>query len=124
QIGPADQSDDMGAFRVFDLPAGEYYVSAARRVAPIDSPNDTTFAPTYFPGTASLQAALRVPLGPAEEQSVSFPLMPVRTVRVSGVVLHADSTPPARAYVNLIATASDTTVNTIAGADAGPDGTF
>jgi hypothetical protein len=123
QVGPVDQSDDLGAFRVYDLPAGQYFVSAARRVAPIDSPNDTTFAPTYFPGTASLQAALRVSVGPGDEQSVSFPLMPVHNVRVSGVVVHADGT-PANAYVRLIATASDTAAATATGAETGPAGTF
>ena len=92
QVGPVDQSDDTGAFRVYDLPAGDYFVSAARRVAPIDSPNETTFAPTYYPGTASLQGALRVPVGAGDEQSVNFSLTPFRTVRVSGVVLHADGT--------------------------------
>jgi len=123
QVGPVDQSDDTGAFRVYDLPAGEYFVSAARRVAPIDSPNETTFAPTYFPGTASLQAALRVPVGPGDEQSVSFPLTPFRTVRVSGVVRRADGT-PASAYVNLIATAVDFGIMAAAGRETGPGGTF
>ena len=123
QVGPVDQSDDTGAFRLYDLPAGEYFVSAARRVAPIDSPNETTFAPTYFPGTASLQAALRVRVGAGDEQTVSFPLTPFRTVPVSGVVRHADGA-PASAYVNLIATAVDFGIIAAAGRETGPGGTF
>jgi hypothetical protein len=122
-VGPIDQSDDTGAFRVYDLPAGEYFVSAARRVAPIDSPNETTFAPTYYPGTASVQTALRVAVGPGEEQSVNFPLLPMRTVPVSGTVLHADGT-PASAYVNLIATALDSGIMAAAGRETDPAGTF
>jgi len=123
QVGPVDESDDTGAFRVYDLPAGTYFVSAARRIAPVDSPNEATFAPTYYPGTTSPQTAMRVSLAAGDEEAVSFPLMPVRTVFVTGSVLKADST-PASADLNLIAPASDSAVTTSAGAMTEPDGRF
>ena len=48
-VGVADLTDDAGAYRVYGLPPGDYYVAASLRVAPIDSIVETTYGPTYFP---------------------------------------------------------------------------
>jgi hypothetical protein len=34
-VGAADQTDDTGAYRIFGLPPGDYYVAASLRVAPV-----------------------------------------------------------------------------------------
>lgn len=90
--GGGDQSDDTGAFRVFGLMPGDYYVSATVRALPVDDPADaTSYAPTYFPGTGSVTDAQKVTVSLGQEQgNVSFALLPVRTVRVSGTVIGAD----------------------------------
>ena len=93
--GGGDQSDDTGAFRVFGLMPGDYYVSAAVRALPVDDPSDaTSYAPTYFPGTGSVTEAQKVTVSLGQEQgNVSFALLPVRTVRISGTVIGSGGGP-------------------------------
>jgi len=102
--GVADQTDDTGAFRIFGLAPGDYYVAGNLRVAPIDSPEGAvTYAPTYYPGTPALSEAQRVQVLAGQEQSnLGFVLMPVRAVRVTGTIV-GTSGEPIQAIVNLIA---------------------
>jgi hypothetical protein len=52
------------------------------------APNTTSYAPTYYPGTASLADAQRLTLGLGEEQSgINLAVIPVRTARISGRVV-------------------------------------
>ena len=126
-IGVMAQSDDTGAFRLFGLMPGEYYVSALLRALPVDDPDDaTSYAPTYYPGTGSVTEAQPVALAVAEEASISFALMPVRTARVSGSVLSSAGGPLLGGIVTLIA--ADSTGGPPAAFGGGnrvrPDGTF
>jgi hypothetical protein len=87
-IGVTDETDDTGAFRLYGLAPGEYYVSAILRANPTEQPGDTTgYAPTYYPGTGNSNEAQRVAVGAGEEVSIGFSLLPVRLVRVSGTVV-------------------------------------
>lgn len=66
--GAGDRTDDTGAFRVYGLVPGDYYVAAILR-APEDMARGTMAdVRTYFPGTRSIRDAQRVPLGPGEDQ--------------------------------------------------------
>ncbi|MBF8299976.1 MAG: hypothetical protein HW394_346 [Acidobacteria bacterium] len=126
-IGIMAQSDDTGAFRLYGLMPGDYYVSALLRALPLDAPDETTgYAPTYYPGTGSVTEAQPVPLAVAEEASISFALMPVRTSRVSGTVVNATGGPLANGIVML--TSPDAIGGQQAAFGAGnrirPDGTF
>ena len=126
-IGIMTQSDDTGAFRLYGLMPGDYYVSATLRALPLDGPDDTTgYAPTYYPGTGSVTEAQPVPLAVAEEANVSFALMAVRTSRVSGSVLDATGAPLANGIVML--TSPDSIGGPQAAFGAGnrirPDGSF
>jgi len=126
-IGIMAQSDDTGAFRLFGLMPGDYYVSAMLRALPVDDPDEVTgYAPTYYPGTGSVTEAQPVPLAVAEEASISFALMPVRTARVSGNVLNSTGGPLTGGTVMLVST--DSTGAPPAAFGAGnrirPDGTF
>jgi hypothetical protein len=87
RIGDGDQTDDTGAFRIYGLPPGEYYVSASLRVAPVESVVQTTYSPTYYPGTASFAEAQRIVIRAGTDVLVDFPVLPFRTARVTGVVL-------------------------------------
>jgi hypothetical protein len=101
-IANGAQTDDTGAFRIFGLAPGEYYVAASLQAAPIDSSdNAVSYAPTYYPGTGNVGDAQRLSLTLGTEQSgINFVLQPVRAVRVSGTVV--DSTgAPAQAILNL-----------------------
>jgi hypothetical protein len=127
QTGSGDETDDTGAFRLYGLAPGDYYVAATLRAGPqnfvsFNSGNAGTvvanaidplgggdragYAPTYFPGTGNVAEAQRISLGPGEEASVSFGLLPVRSVRISGTVVSASGTPPTNGAV--ILTAADT----------------
>lgn len=96
------QTDDTGSFRVFGLAPGEYYVAASLQAAPADSSaNPVSYAPTYFPGTASISDAQRISLTLGTEQSgINFVLQPVRAVRVSGTVVDSNGA-PTQALLNL-----------------------
>jgi hypothetical protein len=88
-------SDDTGAFRVYGLMPGDYYVSATLRALPAGDADDPTgYAPTYFPGTGSAQEAQRITVGLGQEiGNISFGLLAVRTARVSGTVVDASGMP-------------------------------
>ena len=95
-LGIADESDDTGAFRLFGLTPGDYYVSATLRAMRVDDPTADAagYAPTYFPGTGNVVEAQRVTLGLGQELgNISFALLPVRTVRVSGSVIDSTGKP-------------------------------
>jgi hypothetical protein len=97
------QTDDTGSFRVFGLAPGEYYVAASLQAAPADSSdNRVSYAPTYFPGTASISDAQRLTVTLGTEQSgINFVLQPVRAVRVSGTVVNSNGA-PTQAILNLM----------------------
>jgi hypothetical protein len=85
---------------------GEYYVSAMLRTPAMDgSSGNAGYAPTYYPGTASVSEAQAVPLGIGEEAVIGFGLTAVRTARVSGTALGAMGMPVANA--NVMLTVSD-----------------
>ena len=86
--GVDDQTDDTGAFRLYGLAPGDYYVSATLRANFFESSDDATgYAATYYPGTGNVAEAQRVSVGAGEEMSIGFSLLPVRLVRVSGTVV-------------------------------------
>lgn len=94
--GVGDQSDDTGAFRLFGLTPGDYYVSATVRALQVDEPSADAagYAPTYYPGTGNVAEAQRVTLGVSQElTNISFALLPVRTVRVTGRVTDSSGRP-------------------------------
>lgn len=122
-VGVADMTDDTGTYRVYGLPPGDYYVAASLRVAPIDSVVETTYSPTYFPGTASLAEAQRIKLGLGAEASAAFPLLPLNSTRVSGVVLSSAGS-PGDAFLSLASEGSELGVPVGAGGVTRSDGTF
>jgi hypothetical protein len=127
--GIADQSDDTGAFRLFGLTPGDYYVSATVRALPVDDPGVEAagYAPTYYPGTGNVAEAQRVTIGIAQElANVSFALLPVRTVRVSGRAVNSMGEPLSGGIARLTPAdaTSDTPMMFGGGGNVRQDGTF
>jgi hypothetical protein len=122
-VGVADLTDDTGAFRVYGLPPGDYYVAGSLRVAPVESIVETTYAPTYFPGTGDLAEAQRIKLGLGGEATATFPLLPIRPTRISGMVL-SGSGGPADAFLNLESEATELGSSYGMGGVTRSDGTF
>jgi hypothetical protein len=124
-IGNGDQTDDTGAFRLYGLPPGEYYVAAATGL--IDAVRRDP--PVYYPGTTNLAEAQPILLTAGAEASANYQLVdPVVTGTVTGVVLNSSGGPAPGAMVNL----NSETVMVSPGApsslvlhdDAGADGSF
>jgi hypothetical protein len=122
-VGAADQTDDTGAYRIFGLPPGDYYVAASLRMAPADSVVQTTYSPTYYPGTGELAEAQRIRVELGTESTAIFPLLPVRTVNVSGTVL-TSSGGPANAFLNLESESAELGTPLGIGGVTQSDGTF
>jgi hypothetical protein len=100
------QTDDGGHFRIYGLAPGDYYLSATLRPAGMmgieSSDSTTSYAPTYYPGTASTQQAERISVGLGAEMSgVTFSLLPVRTVKITGTAVDSSGRPMAGAFVML-----------------------
>lgn len=93
--GRGAATNDIGEFRLFALPPGQYYVSATlRNVSPGDSEDRSGYAPTYFPGTGNVSEAQRVTVGLAETVSdISMALTPIRVARVSGTAFDSQGRP-------------------------------
>jgi hypothetical protein len=109
-VGAGDQTDDTGAFRLYGLPPGEYYVVASVGLADQVKRDP----PIFYPGTPNVAEAQSIPLGAGAEAAADFQVMNVRNARVSGVVLNSAGA-PAAAMVNLTSEAVAT--------GPGPDGT-
>jgi hypothetical protein len=122
-VAAADDTDDTGAFRIYGLPPGDYYVAASLRMAPADSVVQTTYSPTYYPGTGDLADAQRVRVGLGTEATAIFPLLPIRHVRVTGTVITASGT-PANAFLNLVSEAAELGMPLGIGGVTREDGTF
>src|SRR5262245_32103257 len=126
-VSMTSQTDDTGAFRVFGLAPGEYYVAARMQPTPPDFGNEgpVTFGPTYFPGTGSVAEAQPIKMEAGTEQSgINFTLVPVRSVRVSGTVVDSNGA-PVQAMVSLTTTSpTQGSFGIGANSRSRPDGTF
>jgi hypothetical protein len=113
------QTNDLGQFRLYGLPPGDYYVSATLRnmdvmamdmmgpmspggaaPGPSASAPSSGYAPTYFPGTVSATEAQRISVAAGQEaQGTDFALMAVRMARISGLVINSEGRPVEGAMV-------------------------
>ena len=117
--GRTAQTNDLGQYRIYGLPPGDYYVSASTsgsgemvmvdRVAatfvaaggpsssgagPTASEPKSGYAPTYYPGTSNGSEAQKITLSVGQEMSsADFSLLAVRLVRVTGTVIGSDGRP-------------------------------
>jgi len=129
--GRADETDDIGQFRIAGLPPGEYFVTAGLRnpgTAALQSDDRFGYAPTYYPGTPSPSEAQRVTVGfGVEAPGINFSLNPARLARVSGTVIDSQGKPLTRASVMVQPRREEDVALLRGNAVAGPsndDGTF
>jgi hypothetical protein len=100
-------TDDLGAYRIFWVDPGEYYVSAGyapvRKPADDNGPPGATYAPVYFPGVTDPQGVkpIRVDIG-REINGVDFRLRRQDLARVLGVSMNAMTRRPVAATISLI----------------------
>jgi hypothetical protein len=122
-VGSADFTDDRGMYRIYGLPPGDYYVAASLRVAPAGSVVQTTYSPTYYPGTGDLADAQRIRVELGSETTAMFSLLPVRSMAVTGSVLTSSGS-PANAFLNLMSESAELGIPLSIGGVTQPDGTF
>ena len=131
--GSSQQTNDLGEFRVFGLPAGEFLLVAAPEPKPTDSASTarTTLIPTYYPGTTSPESA--TPIAVAPGSTVSEILITVQSspaFHISGIVVDEDGNPVANAMLMLMPAGSGRGVGIVGipfmpgGARAQSDGSF
>lgn len=112
--GRTATTNDLGQYRIYGLPPGEYFVSATlrgsqemmvmemavmavRTATPAggfaDGPT-SGYAPTYYPGTPDVAEAQKLTLAVGQEaQNTDFGLVPVRLVKISGSVINSEGRP-------------------------------
>ena len=89
------ETDDRGRFRLFDIPPGSYYLSAAPpffygRMGG----EERSFPPVYYPGVPSPLEAAKVEVTAGQEVGgFNFTLVETRSYSVSGRVLTAEGKP-------------------------------
>ena len=111
--GRTATTNDLGQYRIYGLPPGEYYVSAtlrgtqemmvmemavaaAVRASTIDGADTprSGYAPTYYPGTPNGTEAQKLSLAVGQEaQNTDFGLVPVKLSRISGTVIGSEGRP-------------------------------
>ncbi len=104
-VGIGDQTDDTGAYRLYGLSPGDYYVSAVLRGGMMgpDADDNTGYAPTYYPGTGNVAEAQRITIGLGQEHpNISFSLLPTRTVKITGTAVDSQGKPLTNGFVSLV----------------------
>ena len=119
-------SNDLGEFRIFGVPPGQYYLQATwRNVSPIgfgNSENRNGYAPLFFPGTLEIAQAQRLTIGVGTEVSdVVMTMKPIKAVTVTGTIV--DSRGQAMNGMLLVSQPDGAGFMTM-GAPVRPDGTF
>jgi len=72
--------------------------------AQIEDPDQLAYAPTYFPGVASVNEARPVTVGLGQEVAdINFNMLLVRAARIAGHVMNSDGTPATSGNINLAA---------------------
>ena len=82
-------TDDLGEYRIFELPAGQYVVQAKASGEPllIDQ-RSVSYVPAYYPNMEDPRSAGELPLAPGQAQrAVDFRLRRVPTVAVHGHIV-------------------------------------
>src|SRR5258708_1353489 len=120
--GRNSTTNDLGQFRVYGLPPGEYYVSATLRNmssimmdmlgggggGPSGANQGAGYAATYYPAAPSPAEAQRVTRAVGQELgSVDIQLQPVRLAKISGTAVGSDGKPMAGAMVMLMPVMKD-----------------
>jgi protocatechuate 3,4-dioxygenase beta subunit len=112
-------TDDRGAFRIFNVPVGQYVVVASvGGVLLADSPG---YATTYFPGTGAAATAQFVGVRPGEDVGgIDVPLVAAGTASIRGRIVDVAGKPWGTMFVLV----PRSPMNTRIGARIEPDGTF
>src|SRR5439155_1324256 len=120
-------TNDLGEFRLFGVPLGQYYLRATWQwMGPGDptSPDRTGYPTTFFPGTQNAADAQRITIGAGQTVSdLVMAMSPIKTARVEGTLVDSRGRPMGGAILMIMqqTTGFDGVMN---GQSVRPDGTF
>ena len=130
QLSPAGRpamTNDIGEYRVFALPPGQYFLSATlRSLNPLEAASDdrSGYAPTYYPNGASVAEAQRVTIGVGQTLSdINLALSPTRLARITGSAADSDGKPLVGGTVMMMQITGASMMG-MAGGQIRPDGSF
>src|SRR5271166_413605 len=131
----AERTNDLGEYRIANLPAGNVYVSvspppdfkslieaagvAAHDGSSTEKPASTTYETTYYPGTADRSQAAPVQLHAGDEFPANFSLTPSPSLSIRGAVVNL----PARSSAAIMLQSHDFNL-VLSGAEMHKDGSF
>jgi hypothetical protein len=93
------ESNDLGEYRLFDLPSGRYFVKINPRAVNLSgSKDDSSYAAVFYPGVPQVSGAIPQDVGPGQQlRGLSFNLRKTRPATIRGKVI----APPDAAVVNV-----------------------
>jgi carboxypeptidase family protein len=123
------RTDDLGAFRLYGLQPGQYYVTARPAEGYFSGfgpvPGDTGPATTYFPNAPDPATAQRVTVAAGRETGpIVVTLVSTRLSRIRGRAIMSDGQPFAGSFVNVIVREPGGGMNSRGGGRVLPDGSF
>lgn len=128
-VGRMSQTNDIGEFRLFGLPPGQYYLSATLRsnmMGMTDATSDdrSGYAPTYYPGTPNVAEAQRLNVALGQSLSdVNMALVQTRTARITGTAVDSSGRPLAGGFLMLMSRTGPMVMSS-GGSMIRPDGSF
>lgn len=125
--GRTSTTNDVGEFRIFAVPPGQYYLSVTMRPGGMtgDTDDRSGYAPTYFPGTTSMAEAQKVTVGLGQILSdMNMTLMPTRVSRITGTAVDSQGRPMAGMMVMAVPRTDSMMVMFGPPAQTKPDGSF
>jgi hypothetical protein len=105
--GVTDTTDDLGQYRIYGLPPGTYYVSAAAPTAGFmaNPQNQSGYSRTFHPDARSPAQATRLTLDVGQEaHDVIITLVPTRLHKISGTAVDSAGKPVANGIGRLVET--------------------
>lgn len=85
-----ETTDDVGAYRLHSLPAGNYYVSALLTESTTVAVGAFRPQPTFYPGATNAADAMRIAVRPGEDRGgLDFAAVVTRPVEISGTLTDA-----------------------------------
>ena len=111
----ARPTNDLGEYRLYEVPPGRYLVTATWRGAlwrgqyrNIPGGPDGAYAPTYYPGTTDPATAVPIQVAAGSQmQGINLTLTKTPVVTISGKVVYAGGDPSARNTMVLLSPRGD-----------------
>lgn len=102
--GAGAQTNDLGEYRIYGLPAGDYYVQAGTFPGgmPGSSPMTTQLAPTYFPSARQARDARAVSVTPGQTAGgIDIQMDIERLFAIHGFVVNEQGQPVEGAFISI-----------------------